>query len=280
MTIELDELAQFNQARWDALAQANIEFSRPMLDIDPEAARRFLDPDGMLGDVRGQHVLCLASGGGQQSVAFALLGAHVTVFDLSTVQLDRDRKAAAHYQYTINIVQGDMRDLSHFDDDAFDIVYHAYSVNFVPDLQPVFSEVARVIRPDGLYRIEWHNPFTQTIDDNVWTEQGYLIKHLYEDGRDMSELYPEWDVVGDDGVSRQLEGPKAFVHSLSTMVNTLAANGFAIIHAREATGDETAPKPGTWPHFMAVTAPWLTLWSIYRPDLCQLRSVSSLHVAA
>ena len=35
-------------------------------------------------------VLCLACGGGQQSVALALLNANVTVFDLSEGQLDRD----------------------------------------------------------------------------------------------------------------------------------------------------------------------------------------------
>ena len=40
-------------------------------------------------------VLCLAAGGGQQSVAFALLGANVTVFDLSETQLEHDRLAAA-----------------------------------------------------------------------------------------------------------------------------------------------------------------------------------------
>ena len=93
-----------------------------------------------MGDVAGKRVLCLAASGGQQAVAFALLGAAPTVFDLSDVMLERDRAAAAHYKVAIGIEQGDMRDLSRFDTDAFDLVYQAYSINFVPDVRPVLKK--------------------------------------------------------------------------------------------------------------------------------------------
>ena len=71
----LDEVAQYNIARWHALAQANALFTRPYLDLDAASARERLDPHGRLGDVVGKRVLCLAGGGGRQSAAFALLGA-------------------------------------------------------------------------------------------------------------------------------------------------------------------------------------------------------------
>ena len=149
-----------------------------------------------MGDVTGLNVLCLASGGGQQSVAFALLGSQVTVFDLSDTQLERDTTAAEHYGLSIRTVQGDMRDLTCFDDDGFDVVYQAFSLNFVPDVRPVHAEVARVLRPEGLYRLEWSNPFTQTIDDAVWTGKGYLLKHPYVDGqrdqRDLPNMGRDW----------------------------------------------------------------------------------------
>ncbi|MET0647531.1 MAG: class I SAM-dependent methyltransferase [Pyrinomonadaceae bacterium] len=57
-------------------------------------------------------MLCLAGGGGRESACFALLGAAVTVFDLSPEQLERDRLAAAHYGTHVETVRGDMRDLS------------------------------------------------------------------------------------------------------------------------------------------------------------------------
>lgn len=268
---DFDEVAQYNKQQWEQLAGAGVEYARPMLDLDADAARSMLDPysmiDRYLGDVPGRDVLCLAAGGGQQSVAFALLGANVTVFDLSETQLVQDRLAAEHYGVHIDVVQGDMRDLRAFDEDSFDIVYQAYSINFVPHVPPVHAEVARTLRSNGLYRLDWHNPFTQAIDDESWTGEGYLLSHFYEDGRDMTEFFPHWDVTGPDGRVTKIASPHEYVHALSTMINSLVAQGFVLIHASEDAGSEAQPEPGSWPHFMRVTAPYLTLWSQLRPKV-------------
>lgn len=92
----MDDVARYNRERWAVLVREGALFARPHLRFDVEAARRFVDPRGVLGDLDGTAVLCLASGGGKQSVACALLGAHVTVLDLSSDQLALD-EAAAHY---------------------------------------------------------------------------------------------------------------------------------------------------------------------------------------
>ena len=211
-------------------------------------------------------MLCLAASAGQQSAAFALAGADVTVFDLSDVQLSRDRATATHYGLSIDTVQGDMRDLSAFADDSFDIVYQAYSINFVPSVAPVFAEVRRILRPHGIYRLQWSNPFTQLADEN-WTGDGYPLRHRYADGRDITDVYPNWILDGNDGPSQELPSPHEFVHALSTVVNTLVAQGFVIIHCAEDCGDDPDAPPGTWPHFMAVAVPYLTFWTQSRPDL-------------
>ena len=92
----MDELAQYNKTRWEELARSNVEFSRPWLDLDGSSARIKVDPYGMMKEIGGNQVLCLSSGGGQQSAAFGLLGAQVTIFDLSETQLERDHLAAEH----------------------------------------------------------------------------------------------------------------------------------------------------------------------------------------
>ncbi len=108
----MDEIAQFNIKRWEALVKAEAPFASPYLALDADNAREHIDPYGLLGDLRGKEVLCLAAGGGSQSAAFALLGANVTVFDLSEAQLECDRQAAKHYGVSVVTLQGDMRDLS------------------------------------------------------------------------------------------------------------------------------------------------------------------------
>jgi len=262
----MDELARYNKERWEALAQANVEYSRPFLDLDTESARRKVDRLGIMGDVSGKDVLCLAGGGGQQSAAFALLGANVTVLDLSETQLQRDREAAAHYGVQITVAQGDMRDLSRFGEASFDVVWHAYSINFVPEARPVFRQVARVLRPRGLYRIQFTNPFVAGIDEEDWNGQGYPLKRPYVDGSDLWEDLT-WDVDGGDGVIRRIAGPKEFRHTLSTVVNGLAELGLVILGMWEDTSEDPNAEPGTWEHFKSIAPPLLAFWAAYRPDM-------------
>lgn len=260
----MDELARYNRERWNELVQAKVEFSRPFLDLDQKSARAVVDPLGLMGDVTGQEVLCLASGGGQQSAAFGLLGAKVTVFDLSDKQLERDREAAAHYKLDIKTIQGDMRDLSPFADNAFDLVWHAFSINFVPDPHPVFGEVARVLRTDGLYRMEYFNPFTQTIDEAGWNGESYPLKHPYG-WLEMTNLFPEWDVYDAAGAHQKVKSPREFRHPLSIVLNDLVRQGFVLLGMKEALNDEPNPEPGTWEHYKSFAPPHLTFWMTYRP---------------
>jgi SAM-dependent methyltransferase len=261
-----DELAEINRARWNALVDANVEYSRPMLELTPESARAYLDPYEVMGDVAGKEILCLASGGGQQSVAFALLGADVTIIDLSDNQLERDRQAAAHYGVNIRILQGDMRHLDAFTDDSFDLVYQAYSINFVPTVAPVMAEVARICRPGALYRIEWGNPFTQLIDqEKDWTGKGYLLHQNYIDGRSATDVDSAWTFDDENGNRHEVESPREFVHALSSVVNNLVQNHFVILRASEYLGDGSDIEPGSWHHFARIIVPYLTLWSRYHP---------------
>ena len=181
----MDEISDYNRERWNELSEAGVTFSRPMLDLTPETARARLDPYGCMGDVAGRDVLCLASGGGQQSAAFGVLGARVTVLDLCDAQLERDREAAARYGLDTVTCQGDMRDLGRFADGSFDLVYHAHSLSFVPGTQEVFSEVRRVLRTAGLYRLSYSNPFVHAMFETRWCGGGYAVCGPYVDGAEV-----------------------------------------------------------------------------------------------
>ncbi|MDI6770093.1 MAG: class I SAM-dependent methyltransferase [Anaerolineales bacterium] len=190
----MDAISQDNRARWNALARANVEYSRPFLDFTREQVAEYIYRHGVLKDVNGKNVLCLASGGGQDSVAFGLLGAKVTVLDLSDVQLERDRQGAAHHGLSVTTIHGDMRDLSVFSDEAFDVVWQVYSVNFVPSVESIFREVARVLKPGGIYFVQFANPFVQGVDEDAWDGRAYPLTGFYLDGEDLVERFPYWDV--------------------------------------------------------------------------------------
>jgi SAM-dependent methyltransferase len=261
----MDDVAQYNINRWKALAQADAVFTRPYLNLDAASAREKLDPDGQLGEVNDKAVLCLAGGGGQQSAAFSLLGAAVTVVDLSEAQLQRDREAAAHYRANIQTLQGDMRDLSRFPAQAFDIVWQPYSLNFVPEVQLVFQQVARVLRPGGLYHFNCANPFVIGLTESDWTGEGYLLKQPYQEGAVMT--YPDSPWFYEPGPA--IPEPREYRHTLSTLINGLIDHGFVIDHVSDYTDFYPDPKaePGTWEHFTSIAPPWLTFWSSRRPAI-------------
>jgi SAM-dependent methyltransferase len=265
----MDEVAKYQVERWKALVEANAVFTRPALKLDAIVAQAELDPEGRLGTVAGKDVLCLAGGGGQQSVAFALLGAKVTVVDLSEAQLDRDRAAAAHVGVDITILQGDMRDLSPIGAATFDIVYHPYSLGFVPDANVVFQQVARVLRPGGLYYFMCANPFFLGLSEKDWNGAGYTLKHPYIDGAAIQyEADQEW-VYDRSKLGGPIPPPREFRHSLSMLVSGLVEHSFVILHISDHSNFTPDPnaEPGTWKHFLSIAPPWLSFWTTYRPEV-------------
>jgi SAM-dependent methyltransferase len=265
----MDDVYQYNRERWEALVKANALFTKPWLDLDPCSARKRIDQWNLLGDLTGKRVLCLAGGGGQQSAAFALLGATVTVLDISDGQLEKDRQAAAYYGVEIATHQGDMRDLSTFQDAAFDIVWHPYAISFVPDCRVVFKEVARVLLPGGLYHFMIANPFACGIGTKDWNGEGYIIRRQYIEGAEITYQDEEW-VFGDNPeTQKQIGGPREYRHTLSRILNGLVENKFVVLKALEWAGHEQNldAKPGEWEHFTSFLPPWLSFWTLYRPDL-------------
>ena len=254
----MDELAEYNRQRWDELSREGVEFGRPWFDLTLEEARKRVDPEGMLRGISGRNVLLLAGGGGQQSAAFGLLGAQVTVLDFSANQLAADQQAADHYGLHPTLVQGDMRDLSCFSDSSFDLVWHAHSIGFIPDPRPVFREVARVLRDGGLYRLSCGNPFTSGVDDQSWTGEGYLIRGEYGDGAEIAPL--PWEIWGESDTPKRVQGPREFVHALATLVNVPIQLGFTLLGAWEDGVGDANDRPGSWGHFTAVCPPYLVFW--------------------
>ena len=61
----------------------------------------------------------------------------VTSFDQSPEQLRKDTDVAARDNLSIHCLQGDMADLSVFDDASFDVIVHPVSNIFAADILPV-----------------------------------------------------------------------------------------------------------------------------------------------
>jgi SAM-dependent methyltransferase len=118
-------------------------------------------------NLTGVDILCLASGGGQQAPVLAAAGANVTVFDNSPKQLERDACVAERDGLDLRIIQGDMRDLSIFSDESFDLIFHPISNLFVPKVKPVWMEAYRVLHHGGALLSGFNNPVIYIFDPNL-----------------------------------------------------------------------------------------------------------------
>src|SRR5262245_53183835 len=122
-----------NRCAWNAQSIAGGFWSVPVDSETIQKARRG-DWEGLLtperavpcdwfgNNLAGKRVLCLASGGGQQVPVLAAAGADVVSFDLSEEQLAKDFAVCAREGLKARCVQGDMANLSCFDDGSFDLI--------------------------------------------------------------------------------------------------------------------------------------------------------------
>jgi SAM-dependent methyltransferase len=174
------DVLRTNGRAYDSLAATDSPLCRPATESELANPLATVDGCGWLGSsINGKRVLCLAAGGGRQSSLYAAAGASVTVVDLSRAMLELDRRVAAERGYSLRLFETSMEDLSMLGDGEFDIVIHPVSSCYVPHVQPVFAEVARVTRPGGLYISQHKQPVSLQASVDPNSSGCYEIQHTY-----------------------------------------------------------------------------------------------------
>ncbi len=215
---------QTNQQAWNHLADSGSLFARVATDEECRKPLQTLDGRGWLPpSVAGLNVLCLASGGGWQAILYAAAGATVTVVDLSESMLRLDDREARRRGFRLQTVQTSMDDLGMLADESFDIVHQPVSTCYVPDLKPVYSEVARVIRSHGIYISQHKQPVSLQISHRNERQQFVIGVEYYHEG----PLPKQQDT------SYRETGAQEYLHRLEDIVGNLCASGFVIEDLRE-----------------------------------------------
>ena len=110
----------------------------------------------------GLRILDAGCGAGRYAIAFAKMGCHVTLFDISDTQLSIAKEKISERGLDGNIsgyVQGDIRDLSAFADATFDIVicYGAPLSYVLTRRDTVVAEFYRVLKKGGVVAASVNN---------------------------------------------------------------------------------------------------------------------------
>lgn len=150
------DIVKHNKSAWDNYVDKKDRWTIPVSEQELENAKngnwkivltpKEPVPHNWFPDLKGLKFLGLASGGRQQGPILATLGADVTIFDNSERRLQQDKSLSDKFAQNIKTVQGDMKDLSVFENNSFDLIFNPYSMLFVENVLPVWKKCFRVLK--------------------------------------------------------------------------------------------------------------------------------------
>lgn len=240
-TVTADAAAK-NLLAWNELASDSrfaISEWQHLTMPDRETARTGIDPWLAELPPEESRLLLLAAGGGTQSLLHAVAGFNVTVVDISPRMLEIDRQLAHRFGLPIETECLSIEDLTVFQSAYFDAVVQPVSSCYVPDVSKVYRQVARLLRPGGLYVVQHKQPASlQASGSDV---DGYRLRHRAFQGQSVWRNDSSTSNISDNA---HLEpGSIEFIHPLESLLGELCRSGFVIEDVIEP------PRADAWaPH--------------------------------
>lgn len=239
-----------NRRAWDARAKRQARFTRPASDEDMRRVEAAAAQEPWLAaEFAGKDVLCLAAGGGRQSALYAARGARVTVVDISPEMLAIDREVAAARQLPIMTVEASMDDLSALAAAAFDFVIQPVSTCYVPDVLVVYRQVARVIRPGGVFVSQHKQPVSLQAEITPG-KRGYELTEPYFRSGPLPQVI---------GSRHREEGTLEFLHRWDQLLGGMCRAGFVIEDVQEPPHADATQPPGSFAHRSAFVPPYVRI---------------------
>ncbi|MGV3771619.1 MAG: class I SAM-dependent methyltransferase [Verrucomicrobiales bacterium] len=245
----MNEHLQRNKHAWNERARLRKRHTRTVSPEDLRNPVPIFDPEGWMGSISGKDLLCLASGGGLQSALASAAGARTTVVDLSSGMLELDRKIAHENRLQVRTVEASMDDLACFGDEVFDIIVQPVSSCYIQNIAPLYAEVARILKPDGIY-ISQHKQPVNLQSSVVPGTGGYIIQESYFRSGPLpptvESLHREADSI-------------EYLHRWDELLGGLCEAGFVIEAMREPRHADPNAEPGSFGHRSCFIPPYIKI---------------------
>jgi ubiquinone/menaquinone biosynthesis C-methylase UbiE len=218
--------------------------------------------DRLLPEIEGKRLLDIGVGGGRMTPALLEISRDYSAIDYSPGMVEATRKKFG----LESVWRCDARDMSRFGDSSFDFVLFAWNgIDYVPyqDRPLVIGEVARVLRPGGIFMFASHNRGWRDIGKLPWQRHTvsftqsevrewikallYLRRHLWL--RRYEVYTDEYAIVNDNTTSYSLL--TCYV-TISSQIRELVRFGFGEVQVHEGWGKvTTVPDLAPWVNYVA-----------------------------
>jgi 2-polyprenyl-3-methyl-5-hydroxy-6-metoxy-1,4-benzoquinol methylase len=177
-------VTQTNRSSWNrqagryqtraSLSYDVVDYGDPNCDTDSEL--------GLIGNAEGQRILEIGCGGANCGIALAKRGAIVTCLDFSSEQLGYAKAHASREGVKIAFIESEMEKVGNLGfHGRFDIVISMCALQYVWDIELVFSHVFDALQAGGKFVFSLDNPiFYSVANEILWktypTDQGYFLR--------------------------------------------------------------------------------------------------------
>jgi 2-polyprenyl-3-methyl-5-hydroxy-6-metoxy-1,4-benzoquinol methylase len=222
---------------WERNAGSAAEFAARMV-ADPKryVNQRYFD---WLLDVDGKSIVNVLGSNGRKAVPLALLGADVTVIDISEENARYARELAAAAGVSIEYI---VTDFQTFEDEGltgrFDIAFSEGGIlHYFGDLDQYFRRVASFIRPGGTLLLNDFHPFRKILQPENGTGGDYFFDQQFTGAVAYESFFPE---------DEQPLFPKCLLRlfTVGEIITAIGQNGLMIEEMRELPKMDREKVPG------------------------------------
>lgn len=150
------------------------KFAKQYSDSMPEEGDYFhqtqIDPYiyKIIGDVKDKTIYDLGCGNGYISRNLSKKGAKVFASDVSEelIKIAKEKSENLDISYSVR----DGLDFSDFDDNQFDVVVMNMVIHYIEDLDTLFKEISRVLKPNGILAFSTNHFFRPGEPYSEWVE--------------------------------------------------------------------------------------------------------------
>ncbi|MBM7579701.1 class I SAM-dependent methyltransferase [Jeotgalibacillus terrae] len=196
---------------------------------NPEAALKKHKP--YFDRIEGMKIANICGSNGRKAVPLSILGADVTVFDLSEENRRYALELAHHAGVTIQYITGDIYDIDlKTYKDSFDLLYLEGGIlHYFDDIDQLMTILFSMLKRGGRMILSDYHPVKRCIDEDLRYHPVYFEQSLCKGDIAYKQFFDKSEQQGFPDVSLKF-------HTLSEIINSVVKTGFTLDRFDEHRG--------------------------------------------